>query len=156
VFRVWATGEPASTSHFVATVFDLERKDPTLFARRLGAQAQASEAFEAALTRGSAADLVQALAKQHRALAELGEAAGAAIIVDAVRQLHERAQIEGGCVLPSGAGGGDVSLYAGLAPPSPELLALARRLGQKPLDLGVGAPGLSHVEPQPHSEPRDS
>lgn len=156
VFRVWATGEPASTSHFVATVFDLERKDPTLFARRLGAQAQASEAFAAALARGSAADLVHALAEQHRALAELGEAAGAAIVVNAVRQLHERAQTEGGCVLPSGAGGGDVSLYAGLAAPSPELLALARRLGQKPLDLGVGAPGLSHVEPQPYSEPGDS
>ncbi|HEU5076678.1 MAG TPA: hypothetical protein VFU02_20955 [Polyangiaceae bacterium] len=147
VVRVWATGEPASTSHFVATVFDLQRKDPETFAQKLGAQAQASEAFAAAMARGSAAELVHALAAQHDALVELGRASGAGIVVDAVRQLHERAQVEGGCVLPSGAGGGDVSLYAGLTAPSPELLALARRLGQKPLDLGLGAPGLSPVEP---------
>jgi len=156
VLRVWASGEPASTSHFVATVFDLRRQEPELFARKLGAQAQASEAFAAAVTRGSATDLVRALALQHRALDELGQAAGATIVVDAVRQLHERAQTEGGCVLPSGAGGGDVSLYAGLTAPSPELLALARRLGQKPLDLDVGAPGLSRVEPRLHYESRDS
>lgn len=144
VISVWATGNPASTSHLVATVFELERKEPALFARKLGAQAQAAEAFEAALARGSAVELIDALAAQHDALVELGQAAGAGIVVDAVRQLHERARAEGACVLPSGAGGGDVSLYAGLRAPSQELLALARRLGQKPLDLDLGAPGLSH------------
>ena len=145
--------DPASTSHFVATVFDLKRRDPATFAQKFGAQAEASEAFARAVTRGSAADLVQALSAQHRALQELGDAAGAPIVVDAVRQLHERARAEGGCVLPSGAGGGDVSLYAGLAAPSPELLALARRLGQKPLDLGVGALGLSPIEPPTFEDP---
>src|SRR5690606_31507136 len=144
VISVWATGNPASTSHLVATVFELERKEPALFARKLGAQAQAAEAFEAALARGSAVELIDALAAQHDALVELGQAAGAGIVVDAVRQLHERARAEGACVLPSGAGGGDVSLYAGLRAPSQELLALARRLGQKPLDLDLGAPGPSH------------
>lgn len=147
VVSVWATGEPASTSRLVAMVFDLQRKSPATFAQKLGAQAQAAEAFAAALVRGSAEELVQALGAQHDALVELGLASGAGIVVDAVRQLHERARAEGGCVLPSGAGGGDVSLYAGLTAPSPELLALARRLGQKPLDLGVGAAGLSPVEP---------
>jgi len=153
VLGVWATGDPASTSHFVATVFDLKRRDPATFAQKFGAQAEASEAFAAAVTRGSAADLVRALSAQHGALKELGEAAGAPIVVDAVRQLHERAQAEGACVLPSGAGGGDVSLYAGLAAPSPELLALARRLGQKPLDLGVGALGLSPIGPPTFEDP---
>lgn len=156
VLSVWATGKPASTSHFVATVFDLARTAPATFARTLGVQARASEAFAEAVARGSAPDLLHALAQQHLALRELGQAAGLPIVVDAVRQLHERAQAEGGCVLPSGAGGGDVSLYAGLTAPSPELLALARRLGQKPLDLGLGAPGLSPVEPPPDFERRDS
>ena len=149
VLGVWATGEPASTSHFVATVFELRRQDPATFARKFEAQVRATEAFAEAIVRGSAADLVTALAAQHSALRELGDAAGVPIVVDAVRQLHERAALEGGCFLPSGAGGGDVSIYAGLTGPSPQFLALARRLGQKPLDLGVGAPGLSHLGAHP-------
>src|SRR6186713_940548 len=143
VLGVWATGDPASTSQLVATVFDLKRKDPSTFALKMQAQTRACEAFAAAVTQGSATELLNALCAQQVALDRLGQAAGAPIVVDAVRQLHQAAQQEGGCVLPSGAGGGDVSLYAGLTPPSAEFLALARRLGQKPLDLGVGALGLS-------------
>jgi phosphomevalonate kinase len=152
VLGVWASGEPASTSQLLRTVFDLKRKDPSRFDLKLQAQARAAEAFAAAVRQGSAKELLSALCAQQLALDELGQAAGAPIVVDAVRQLHQAAREEGGCVLPSGAGGGDVSLYAGLAPPSAELLALARRLGQKPLDLRVGAEGLSPVEFPPTPE----
>jgi phosphomevalonate kinase len=64
-------------------------------------------------------------------------------VTPAVRTLHERA-MPGATVIPSGAGGGDVSLYAGLAPSSAEFRRAADALGLFLLDVELGARGV-HV-----------
>ncbi len=140
--EVWATGLPASTRTLIAAVFELRRQHPVEYSEAMGLQAEASESAATACTLGSAPGLVQALARQHEALLRLGQSAKIAIVVDEVQQLHRAAQRQDACVLPAGAGGGDISIYAGARPPSDELRELAGRLGQKPLDLRFGAPGL--------------
>jgi phosphomevalonate kinase len=123
----------------------LKFSDKASYAKHLGAQAEAAHAAAQALQGASAGAFIEALANQHRALDLLGAAAGAELVVDAVRQLHRTAQKQGAAVLPAGAGGGDISVYVGLEPPSKALILLAGRLGQKPLDLELGAPGLMRL-----------
>jgi phosphomevalonate kinase len=141
--EVWVMGEPASTAELVRQVLSLEARDPDRFARLLGAQTHAAVRAEAALLAGDARGLIGALAAQHEALSALGDASGAPIVTRAVRVLHERA-MPGATVLPSGAGGGDVSLYAGLAPSSAEFRRAAEALGLFLLDIELGARGV-HV-----------
>ncbi len=141
--EVWVMGAPASTSELVRQVLSLEEREPAHFAHLLGAQTTAALRGEAALRAKSARDFVAALAAQHEALSALGDASGAPIVTDAVRLLNERA-MPGATVLPSGAGGGDVSLYAGLAPSNGEFRRAAQALGLFLLEVRLGARGV-HV-----------
>jgi phosphomevalonate kinase len=141
--EVWVMGAPASTAELVRQVLSLEGRDPERFAELLGSQAAAAVRAEAALGASDARGLVEALALQHAALSALGDASGAPIVTPAVRFLHERA-MPGATVLPSGAGGGDVSLYAGLSPSGPEFRRAAEDLGLFLLDVKLGARGV-HV-----------
>jgi phosphomevalonate kinase len=138
--EVWVMGEPASTAELVRQVLSLEARDPELFSRLLGAQTAAAVRAETALRARDARGLVDALAAQHEALSALGDASGAPIVTPAVRSLHERA-MPGATVLPSGAGGGDVSLYAGLAPSNAEFRKAAEELGLFLLEVELGARG---------------
>lgn len=155
VLSVWATGRPASTSELLRSVFQLKQTSPHGFARAMDLQREAAEQAAEALGQRSTEALLAALARQHDALDLLGREAGVEIVVDAVRQLHALARRSGAVVLPSGAGGGDISFYAGLHPPSPELVALAGRLGQKPLDLAFGAKGLGPTTRKPRDRQSD-
>lgn len=141
--EVWVMGEPASTAELVRQVLSLETREPERFSRLLGAQSDAAILAENALRTGDAHGFVAALAAQHEALSALGDASGAPIVTPAVRTLHERA-MPGATVIPSGAGGGDVSLYAGLAPSSAEFRRAADALGLFLLDVELGARGV-HV-----------
>ncbi len=137
--EVWAAGKPASTAELLGRVRAL---DAARYRALITPQRHASEQAVEALDRNDAAAFVAALAVQCGALAQLGDAAGAPIVTTEVRRLAEHAFRERAAVLPSGAGGGDVALFAGLAPPSAALSALARELGQQRLDLSLGAPGV--------------
>lgn len=141
VLEVWVLGRPASTAELVRTVLSLEASEPARFAELLGAQTAASEAAAEAVKNGDAAGFVRAASAQHDALFALGEAAGAPIVTPAVQELHERAMPRAS-LLPSGAGGGDVSLYAGLAPSDTEFREHAARLGLFLLELRMGAEGV--------------
>jgi phosphomevalonate kinase len=59
-----------------------------------------------------------------------------------VAELAGLAGNELGAFLPSGAGGGDVAVYLGIAPPSGAFLERALRAGLTPLALGVEPLGL--------------
>lgn len=140
--EVWAAGKPASTAELLSRVRAL---DAARYRALIAPQQLASERAVQALDAGDAAAFVSALAAQCNALGRLGDAAGAPIVTSEVQKLAELAARERAAVLPSGAGGGDVALFAGVAAPSPELSALARELGQRRLDLSLGAQGVHAV-----------
>jgi phosphomevalonate kinase len=140
--RVWASGQPASTAELLARVRDLRLRSPATHRERLLALCTAAESASVALENGDAAALVAALAAQCLALSELGNAVSAPIVTPFVRDLMQAAARENAAVLPSGAGGGDIALYAGTRPPSDALSARAREQGHRDLALGLGARGV--------------
>lgn len=139
VIETWTSGQPASTPALVGRVDALppaERK------ALLAPQADAAALAARAVDTGDAHAFVDALDRQHAALAALGAAAGAPIVTPAVAELRTLARREGATVLPSGAGGGDVALFVGRAPPSAALSARARALSHQALSLRLGARGV--------------
>lgn len=142
--EVWALGQPASTAQFVRRVFDLERTDPARFRSLLEPQAQAARAAVGAVRLARAADLVESLKAQFRALDVLGEAAGVPIVTESLRELEPLARATG-ALLPAGAGGGDISIYAGLEPSSSAFRSAAAARGLWPLQVECGAPGVGLV-----------
>jgi hypothetical protein len=89
--------------------------------------------------------LVAALAGQGRTLDALGDAAGIPIVIPELKVLLPLAAAENAALLPAGAGGGDIALFAGHAPPSAALLAAAKQQGHFPLSVKFGAPGVHFV-----------
>ncbi len=137
---VFAASEPATTSALVARVRAYAASEPSTFERTIGAAREG--AHVAAVARSTDA-FVSGLGAQLRALTALGDAAGAPIVSEPLRELAARAAEEGAFFGPSGAGGGDVAFHAGAAGPSAELVAAAARVGLTPLELTIGAPGAS-------------
>jgi phosphomevalonate kinase len=140
--EVWAAGQPASTPELRRRVATLAERDPFSYRLIMDAQSSASERAAEALTAADGAALIGALADQRDALGRLGSAAGAPIVTPEVARLDALARKQGATVLPAGAGGGDVALFVGTAPPSAALRALAHELGQRQLALELGARGV--------------
>ncbi len=140
--EVWGTLEPASTPALLGKVRHLKAEDADRYRQLMRAQELASERAASAIERAHVADFVDALAGQRQALFQLGRAADAPIVSDAVCELAERAAREDATVLPSGAGGGDIALYVGARPPSMALSGRARELEHRPLALGLEARGV--------------
>jgi phosphomevalonate kinase len=143
VLEVWVCPTSASTRELIAGVGALALRDSALHARLLGAQASASVEAVAALDSADARAFIRALSAQHAALAALGAAAGVPIVTPELGALRAAAEAQGGALLPAGAGGGDIAIFAGLAPSSAalrgELRARAHRLLDVPLAVaGVG------------------
>ena len=143
--ETWWSGEPAVTSTLVGTVRALAASEPLLHGRLLGAQTEASSEAGRAVSQGDAGRFVAALAAQRRALRALGAAAGAKIVTDAAEALAAEAELERGTALPSGAGGGDVLIFVGLAPSSLRFRELAARLNHRWVPLSLGARGVHAV-----------
>lgn len=146
VLEVWAGGAPASTPDLVARV---EALDASLLAAHLAVLGRAAERAVAALDAGSAADLIAALHEQREELGRLGDSAGAPIVTQDVARLAATALEENAVVIPSGAGGGDVALFVGRAPPSESLRELVRALGHERLELELGARGAHAADAEP-------
>jgi phosphomevalonate kinase len=72
-----------------------------------------------------------------RALTALGRAADAPIVPPAFAELGALAEGEGAAFHPSGAGGGDVAVWLGSAPPSPAFVSRAEALSMRRLTLGL-------------------
>lgn len=140
--HVLASPVAASTPDLVGRVRALARSAPDVYTRLLGA---ASEAAAATLAAASADEMVRHLRAQSRALAALGEAAGAPIFTPDVVELARVAEEEGAVFYPSGAGGGDVAIHAGPRAPSARFLREAEALGRFHLPIEVGAAGVHLV-----------
>jgi phosphomevalonate kinase len=104
-------------------------------------------AEEAAVAVGDARRFVKEAAAFGRALASLGEAADAPIVPPAFAELGALAEREGAAFLPSGAGGGDVAVWLGVAPPSSTFLARAQALSLSLLNLAVDHGGVRTESP---------
>ncbi len=91
---------------------------------------------------GGILDAAQAQLASMRALTS---EVGVPIVFPALDVLAPVAAAEGAVVLQAGAGGGDVALFLGAAPPSRELLKLAASLSLFPLELTLNASGLEPI-----------
>jgi phosphomevalonate kinase len=136
------TGRAASTPELLKRVFALRDGDPKTYARWMNAQAAAAEEAAQALKDSQAEALVRALDRQCHALEGLGHAAGVDIIDGDTVALRARAHEENATVLTSGAGAGDIVLFASTRAMTNDLRALSRRLGYRKINLGFGASGL--------------
>jgi phosphomevalonate kinase len=133
----------ASTASMLAAVETLRRAAPE---RHAAIMAELSDAARAAVAAHAAGDFIEALERQRAGLRALGVAAAVPIVSDDLERLGAAAQSEGACLLPSGAGGGDVALWVGGVPPSAAFARAARSAGLRPLALALGARGLHAVE----------
>ncbi|WP_437642037.1 hypothetical protein [Sorangium sp. So ce854] len=150
--EVFASDAAARTSDMLERVRALAARDPAAHRALLGA---AAEGATAAVAAADARALVAALDRQVDALAELGDRAGAPIVTPALRRLRPAATAEGASLAPSGAGGGDVSIFVGAAPPSAAFIEAARAAGLDRVPMSLGAPGVHVLDaarppPAPH------
>jgi phosphomevalonate kinase len=143
---VFWSGRSARTSELIARVRGLAEKDRDAFARCIDAIGSCVVAARAACAEGDAEGMVTAGQANARALAELGYAADAPVVPRAFAELALVAEREKGAFYPSGAGGGDVGVWLGNRPPSPDFLADARSRGMLRLDLGIDRAGVRRGE----------
>ncbi|HEY4119260.1 MAG TPA: hypothetical protein VGM56_15445 [Byssovorax sp.] len=141
VFVVYAAREAASTPALVAAVRGLRSRDSSGYAAAIDA---VTDAAHAARDAARADGFVDALARQAVALRRLGSLASVPIVPDEIERLGALARAEDAAFGPSGAGGGDVALFVGLAAPSTEFDIAARAAGLERLDIALGPRGL-HV-----------
>jgi phosphomevalonate kinase len=85
---------------------------------------------------------VGCLRRTARALARLGDAAQVGIVPDGFDALEAIAIGEGASFSVSGAGGGDVAVFLGGAPPSARFIERAEALGLTLLDLDLDTRGV--------------
>jgi phosphomevalonate kinase len=135
---VW-TGAEARTSDLVRRVRELEARDPATYGARMDALRAAAEDFVTSFGAGDTTGVVRATGEHHRAMASLGDAAGAPIVEDRLAAVASLAEATGGAAKPSGAGGGDVALaFFGDARAASHFRQAcgARHLDVLPLSLG--------------------
>jgi len=142
VLEIWVCAAEASTQAMIAEVRALRAAEPEIYGRLI---AQASAAARDVIEASSAGSWIQGLAEQFRALAALGAAAGSAIVTPEVAALGALAREQDACFGPAGAGGGDIALWAGLAPSPARFRARAAELGLSALPLAIGAAGVHRI-----------
>lgn len=138
-FEVFACQTSASTAGLLDKVLHLRESDEPKYRSLIEAAATGARS---AISARDAEDFVRALSFQTDALSTLGRVANAPIVIDEIAELRGLAAAEQASFGPSGAGGGDIALWVGLAPPSALFLSRAASVGLEPLPLTLGAPGL--------------
>lgn len=143
--EVWSCPTSASTRELLGAVAELGRREPSSYRHWLDRQADAASSTARSLREGDGPGVIDGLRRQFSALSGLGRAAGVPIVTPELSELAEAVEVEGGVLLPAGAGGGDVALFVGTAASSPPLRrALASREHQR-LEVSLGAPGVGRA-----------
>jgi phosphomevalonate kinase len=138
-FAAFWSGTSARTSDLRARVDALpESRRRRMFEALHAASREAAAAVDA----GALDRFVFAAGSFGVGLAALGHAADAPIVPTAFAELAALAACEQAAFLPSGAGGGDVGVFLGSAPPSGAFLARAGALSMTRLDLGFDRGGV--------------
>ncbi len=147
VWRVFFSGKSARTSDLRAKVDALRTRDPKRFSATMQQLADNSQAALSACDDNNAEAFIDASKGTSRALAELGAAAEAPVVLPEAAALATLAEAEGGAFLPSGAGGGDCALFFGTSEPSVSFVDSATRLSQSVfLEIKLDLRGV-HVSP---------
>ena len=142
VLECFASPVSSSTPDLVGRVRAFAESQPDDYLRIIG---EAAAAASTAVYAATPAELVAQLRIQARALSALGDAAGAPIFTPDVVALARIAEEEGAIFYPSGAGGGDVALFAGAKAASDRFRSEAEALGRFHLPLRTGVPGVHLV-----------
>ncbi len=142
-FEVWTCPTSASTRDLIAAVNALGVRSADEHAAWLGAQTSAAWAAAHSLERLDAGGLLGALRDQQRALSGLGQAAGVPIVTPELAVLAPQAEAENGVLLPAGAGGGDIAIFVGYRPSTPELRAALENHAHRLLGVELSAPGVA-------------
>ncbi|HMA93915.1 MAG TPA: hypothetical protein VKP30_14590, partial [Polyangiaceae bacterium] len=152
---VWFSGHSASTQALLGRIRAFQSEKPYEARRLLDAQASAAMDAAQALLSDDTGRFLVAVGRQRECLDALGKSAQAPVVTDEVRHLDERARKEAGVVLPAGAGGGDVAIFFGTAPPSGDWVRAAQAMGHVPLTgVSLGARGV-HVAPETRNSRRE-
>jgi phosphomevalonate kinase len=145
VLEAYWSGTSARTSDLRARVDKLHARAPKSPAfttlRHVAEQAASS------IEQGDARGFVDRAAAFGRALGALGQAADAPIVPPAFAELAQVAEEAHAAFLPSGAGGGDVAVWLGVAPPPPDFERRARALGVAHLALSLDRGGVRPEAP---------
>ncbi len=136
--QVWFAGSSVKTSEMLRLIRALP---PQRYDQLMAPLCEAASSTLRGLEAGDADRVLRGLAAQRDGFGDLGDAAGAPILTEATRRLQHRAGNDF-VIVPSGAGGGDVTLCVGYTPPSTQLEAFAIDLGHRCLHLELGAAGV--------------
>lgn len=139
VIEIFASALESSTPGMLARVRALASRDPATHRACLD---RAAHGAAAAANATEVRAFLEALGEQHAALQTLGRAAGCDIVPEDHAALRALALKEHARFGPSGAGGGDVSIFVGGAPSSEAFRCAAEAHGLVRLDAVVGAPGV--------------
>jgi phosphomevalonate kinase len=137
-FEAWWSGWSARTSDLLARVRAFTDRTPGALDPLVSLASTAAAHVET----GDAHAFVRAARAYGRGLLALGQAADAPIVLPAFAELAAMAEREDGAFLPSGAGGGDVGVWLGVAPSSAAFAARAAALSMSRLALGLDRNGV--------------
>jgi phosphomevalonate kinase len=143
--ELWSCPTSAATRELLAAVAQLATRSPALYARWMGAQILAAHDAALGVVRQDARAFIAALRAQARALSGLGDAARVPIVTPALEGLAPRAEAEGGVLLPAGAGGGDIALFVGGGPSTPDLRAALENYAHRRLKAELAVGGVSAI-----------
>jgi len=139
------SGTSARTSELRGRVDALRERSPRLHAECMDALEDAAERAAVAVRGGDGKGFLSACHDTARGLEALGRAADAPIVRESAKELLVLASLEGAVFFPSGAGGGDVFVFVGVAPPSEPFKASAERLAWKSVPFGIDRCGVHSV-----------
>jgi phosphomevalonate kinase len=146
VVEGWFSGASASTQSMRARVDALKETDRTRYQEVMRPLTLASIAAKAAIARGAVDGFVANVRESVRALAELGRAADAPIVLPAFAELGTLAEDEGAAFTGSGAGGGDIAIYVGTRPSSAAFKERARARGLTAFSFERDTLGLRRMD----------
>jgi phosphomevalonate kinase len=144
--EAWSAPHSQSTHRMLETLLEFRKAQPRLYARHIQDQATAALQALDALQSSNAIQFVSSLGAQKNALELLGSDAGMPIVTDDLKVLANEAAKESAVVLPAGAGGGDVAIFAGPRRPSSELCQLMAQYRYVRLALTLGARGVHGLD----------
>lgn len=141
-WNVMACATSAKTAELRDMVAGLGTKDLAAYRSSMGELSEIAIDASRAVGEGNRERLLDAIRRTALALARLGDVASAPIVPPELRILSKLAVEEGAAFCVSGAGGGDVAIFAGSAPPSVAFLSRAKTLGLFPLDTSLDEKGV--------------
>jgi phosphomevalonate kinase len=138
------SGKSARTSELRGRVEALRERDPSTYRARMALLAEIARDASRAIAGKDGASFVAAIRRSLAALAALGSAADAPIVLPLFAELGAMAVVEQAAFIPSGAGGGDIGVFVGTAVPSVSFMRHAEHVGMAHVPLGIDSRGV-HV-----------